>query len=158
MAETVSGVTGITLKPRPLTAEHFAPFGTVVGPEQLVLTSTEFPFFTNLVTLQPADLPVSYLNRHHDHQQLFVTLGGRPMILIVAAPAIAADRLRPADVHAFVTGGNTAIVFHVDTWHLAPRAAGPGPVQAINVQATNNRVHTERIELEAAFGTVLRLE
>jgi len=147
----------LRLTQRPLTPESFAEFGAVVGPSQFVLTSTVFPFFTNVTALQPGHLPITYLNRHHDHQQLFLTLGGQPMIVIVAAPALAASDLRPEHVQAFVTDGNTAIVFHIDTWHVAPRAAGAEPIRALNVQATNNRVHTERIELEQAFGCHLGL-
>lgn len=146
------------LRPVPLTAEAFAPFGAIVGPDQLVLTSTEHPFFTKLVALEPANRPITYLNRHHDHQQVFATLGGRPMLLVVAAPGLRADQLRPEAVHAFVTDGNTAIVFHVDTWHIAPRAVGAAPVRALNVQATNHRAHTERVELAEAFGRALAVE
>src|SRR5579883_2675861 len=43
----------LALTPEPLTAEAFAEFGSVVGPGKLVLTSTEFPFFTNVATLEP---------------------------------------------------------------------------------------------------------
>ena len=143
---------------QPLTAEAFAEFGTVVGPEKVVLTSTEFPFFTNVATLQPDHLPITYVNRHHDHNQIFLTFDGKPMIVVVASPRLSADEIRPEDVRAFVTDGNTAIVFHVETWHLAPRAVGPNPIRALNVQATNNHVHTERIDLAPTFGCVIELD
>lgn len=149
--------TMISLVPRPLTPEAFAEFGSVVGPDRLVLTSTEFPFFTNVATLQPDHLPITYINRHHDHHQIFATFDGKPMIVIVASPRLSAAELRPEDVQAFVTDGSTAIVFHVDTWHLAPRAVGPEPIRALNVQATNNHVHTERIELAPTFGREIQL-
>ena len=148
----------VSLTPRPLTAEDFAEFGTVVGPEKVVLTSTEFPFFTNVATLEGDHLPITYVNRHHDHHQIFATFGGKPMIVVVASPRLSAAELRPEDVQAFVTDGSTAIVFHVDTWHLAPRAVGPNSIRALNVQATNNHVHTERIELEPTFGCVIKLD
>jgi ureidoglycolate hydrolase len=148
----------VTLRPEPLTPEAFAEFGTVVGPEKFVLTSTEFPFFTNVTTLMPDYLPITYVNRHHDHHQIFMTFGGKPMIVVVASPRLSGAEIRPEDVQAFVTDGNTAIVFHVDTWHLAPRALGPEPIRALNVQATNNHVHTERIELEPTFGCVIKLD
>jgi len=60
-------------------------------------------------------------------------------------------------VRAFVTDGNTATVFHIDTWHVAPRAASAAETQALNVQAVNNQVHTERVELAQAFGGHLTL-
>lgn len=148
----------VKITPRPLTAESFAEFGAVVGPEKLVLTSTEFPLFTNVATLQPDHLPITYVNRHHDHNQIFMTFAGKPMIVVVASPSLSAAEIHPEDVQAFVTDGNTAIVFHVDTWHLAPRAVGPEPILALNVQATNNHVHTERIELAPTFGCVIALD
>src|SRR5690242_10247099 len=70
----------VTIRPEPLTAASFAEFGRVVGPEQAVLTSTEFPFFTNASTLQSCDLPITYVNRHHDHNQIFASFDGRPMV------------------------------------------------------------------------------
>lgn len=148
----------VGIAPEPLTPEAFAEFGAVVGPERFVLTSTEFPFFTNVATLQPDNGPITYLNRHHDHHQIFATFDGRPMIVIVASPRLSASELRPDALRAFVTDGSTAIVFHVDTWHVAPRAVGPEPIRALNVQATNNLVHTERVELGPAFGWEVRLE
>jgi uncharacterized protein (TIGR03083 family) len=148
----------VTLTPRPLTPASFAEFGTVVGPDRFVLTSTEFPFFTNVATLQPDDQPITYVNRHHDHHQIFATFDGNPMIVVVASPQLSGEALRPEDVQAFVTDGSTAIVFHVDTWHLAPRAVGTEPIRALNVQAINNHVHTERIELGPTYGCVIALD
>lgn len=147
----------VQLTPRPLTPEAFAEFGSVVGPERLVLTSTEFPFFTNVAALQPDNLPITYVNRHHDHNQIFLTFDGKPMIVVVASRRLSAAELRPEHLQAFVTDGSTAIVFHVDTWHLAPRALGPEPIRALNVQATNTQVHTERIELAPTYGCVVQL-
>ncbi|HVB96917.1 MAG TPA: ureidoglycolate lyase [Chloroflexota bacterium] len=147
----------VTITPEPLTPEAFAEFGTVVGPQKFVLTSTEFPFFTNVATLEADDLPITYVNRHHDHHQIFMTFDGKPMIVIVASPRLSGTEIRPEDVRAFVTDGNTAIVFHVDTWHLAPRALGSESIRALNVQATNNHVHTERVELGPTFGCVIKL-
>ena len=159
MPETVPAEARVvTLKARPLTRESFAEFGTVVGPDRTVLTSTEFPFFTNVVSLQPDHLPITYVNRHHDHHQIFATLDGKPMIVIVASPRLSAAEIRPEHVQAFVTDGSTAIVFHIDTWHLAPRGVGRDPIRVLNVQAIDNHVHTERVDLAPTFGCVLQLE
>ena len=148
----------VTLKPEPLTAEAFAPYGKVIGKEQLVLTSTYFPFFTNVSTLPPSTEAITYLNRHHDHHQIFAGLGGGQLVVVVAEPGVSAEELDPSLIHAFITDGQTAFVFHVDTWHLEPRGVGPAPVRALNVQATNNRVHTERVELATDRGYVIHLD
>jgi len=147
----------VQLRPRLMTPEAFAPFGKVLDREQFVLTSTEFPFFTNVATLRPPDDPILYINRHHDHNQIFASFG-EPMIVVVARPDLSASELSAENIQAFVTDGTQAFVFHIDTWHLEPRALGTQPIRALNVQATNNRVHTERVELEPTFGFVIQLD
>lgn len=158
MADTVaSNPRVVTLKAKPLTAAAFAPFGKVLDREQFVLRSDEFPMFTNVGTLPPVTEPITYVNRHHDHNQIFATFG-EPMVVVVARPDLPADELQPSDVQAFLTDGKTAIVFHVDTWHLMPRSGSASPIRALNVQATNNQAHTERLELAAERGYVLQVE
>jgi ureidoglycolate hydrolase len=137
----------VRIRPKPLTPEAFAPFGRVLDQRQMVLKSTEFPFFTNITTFRPASEPITYINRHHDHNQLFVTLGGAKMIVIVARPDLPGEGFDPANIEAFESDGEQAIVFDIDTWHIAPRGVGPSDVRAVNMQATNNLVHTERVEL-----------
>jgi ureidoglycolate hydrolase len=136
----------VTITARPLTASAFEPYGTVLDQSQFVMQSTEFPFFANITTFRPSTEEITYINRHHDHNQIFATFG-EPMVVIVAAPALAGEGFPPDQIEAFVTDGKTAIVFDIDTWHIAPRAVGSGVVRALNVQAMNNHVHTERIEM-----------
>src|SRR5579862_6229485 len=122
MADTaVSNPRVVTLKAKPLTAEAFAPYGKVLDREQFVLRSDEFPMFTNVGTLPPVNEPITYVNRHHDHNQIFATFG-EPMVVVVARPDLSAEDISPSNVEAFVTDGKAAIVFHVDTWHLMPRS------------------------------------
>jgi ureidoglycolate hydrolase len=148
----------VTVRPEPLTPESFAPYGKVLDQEPFVLTSTYFPFFSNVATLKPTSEPITYINRHHDHNQIFATLGGDQLVVVVAPPQISAAELDPSNIKAFITDGQTAFVFHVDTWHLEPRGVGPHPVRALNVQATNLRVHTERVELDNERGYLIQLD
>jgi ureidoglycolate hydrolase len=147
----------VKLRPKPISPEAFAPYGKVLDQEQFVLRTDYFPMFTNVGTLPAVDEPITYVNRHHDHNQIFATFG-EPMVVVVARPDLSAEQLQPSDVQAFLTDGKTAIVFHVDTWHLMPRSATKNPIRALNVQATNNRVHTERLELATDRGYVLQVE
>jgi ureidoglycolate hydrolase len=147
----------VMIKAEPLTPEAFAPFGKVLDEQRFVLASNEFPFFANAVTLQPSTADVTYVNRHHDHNQIFATLGGDRMVVIVADPRLPGEEFDPAQIRAFVTDGSTAICFHVDTWHLAPRGLGDRTARALNVQATNNYVYTERIELAEIAGCIVRI-
>ena len=136
----------ITIQAKPLTASAFAPYGKVLDQAQFVLNSTEFPFFANVTTFRPSSEEITYINRHHDHNQIFATFG-EPMVVIVAAASISGSGFPPEQIEAFVTDGKTAIAFDIDTWHIAPRAVGSNLVRALNVQALNNHVHTERIEM-----------
>ena len=147
----------VTIEAEPLTPEAFAPFGKVLDESRFILASNEFPFFANLVTLRPSTEDVTYVNRHHDHNQIFASIGGDPMVVIVADPRLPGDGFDPTKIRAFKTDGNAAIVFHVDTWHLAPRGVGNQTARALNVQAINNDVHTERIELADVAGCVVRI-
>ena len=136
----------VTIQARPLTAEAFAPYGKVLDQSQFVLESTEFPLFANITTFRPSTEPITYINRHHDHHQIFASFGER-MVVIVAARDLPGEGFPPDRIEAFVTDGQTAIVFDIDTWHIAPRAVGNNTVKALNVQALHNEVHTERIEM-----------
>ena len=79
------------------------------------------------------------------------------MLLIVAPPQLSGDAFDPNQIAAFVTDGKTAVVLHVDTWHTAPRALGSHPIRVVNVQATNNHVHTELIDIERVTGCRVEL-
>jgi ureidoglycolate lyase len=147
----------VSIKAEPLTPEAFAPFGKVLDEQHFVLASNEFPFFANVVTLQPSTADVTYVNRHHDHNQIFATLGGDRMVVIVADPRLPGQDFDPGQIRAFVTDGSAAICFHVDTWHLAPRGVGERTARALNVQAMNNYVHTERIELAEVASCVVKI-
>ena len=136
----------VRIQTKPLTASAFAPYGRVLDQSQFVLESTEFPFFANITTFRPSSEEVTYINRHHDHNQIFATFG-EPMIVIVAKPELAGEGFPADQIEAFVTDGKTAIVFDIDTWHIAPRAVGSAVTKALNVQATHNDVHTERVEM-----------
>jgi ureidoglycolate lyase len=159
MAATKTAATRVvTIKAEPLTPEAFAPFGKVLDESHFVLASNEFPFFANVVTLQPSTADVTYVNRHHDHNQIFATLGGDRMVVIVADPRLSGEGFDPSTIRAFVSDGNSAICFHVDTWHLAPRGVGDRAARALNVQATNNYVYTERVELADVANSVVRID
>src|SRR5438309_10853355 len=93
----------VSLKPDLLTAESFAPYGKVIGKEQIVLTSSYFPFFTNVSTLPSSADPIRYINRHHDHHQIFASLGGGRMVAVVAEPGVSAEDLDPSRIPAFTT-------------------------------------------------------
>jgi len=126
----------ITLVPKPLTSERFAPFGDVI--ESVVdrtaaMNAERFERFDDLCKLDMADngriavsiarcrvataLPyrLDMVERHPLGSQAFVPLGPNRMIVVVAPPE---ESVEASDLCAFVTNGRQGINYHRGTWHM----------------------------------------
>ena len=126
----------ITLVPKPLTSERFAPFGDVI--ESVVdrtaaMNAERFERFDDLCKLDMADdgrvavsiarcrvataLPyrLDMVERHPLGSQAFVPLGPSRMIVVVAPPE---ESVEVSDLCAFVTNGRQGINYHLGTWHM----------------------------------------
>lgn len=128
-----------TLRPVPLTAEAFAPFGDVLD------TTGEFRLINaglcrrhhdrakldfgpegragiSVFQAEPRDLPYAFdlIERHPEGSQAFLPMTEHPFLVIVAESPEASPR-------AFLTNGAQGINLYRSTWHgvLAPLAA-PG--------------------------------
>ena len=118
-----------------LTAEAFARFGQVVevppGGGRLINYGTARRFddvaalaldaqggrsLLSLFRVQPAPLPLrcTRLERHPLSPQLFVPLGGRPFLVVVAHGRDAPD---PTTLRVFVTNGHQGVNYAPGTWH-----------------------------------------
>jgi ureidoglycolate lyase len=126
----------ITLIPKPLTSERFAPYGDVI--ESVVdrtaaMNAERFERFDDLCKLDMADdgriavsiarcrvataLPyrLDMVERHPLGSQAFVPLGPSRMIVVVAPPE---ESVEASDLCAFVTNGRQGINYHLGTWHM----------------------------------------
>lgn len=126
----------ITLVPKLLTSERFAPFGDVI--ESVVdrtaaMNAERFERFDDLCKLDMADdgrvavsiarcrvataLPyrLDMVERHPLGSQAFVPLGPSRMIVVVAPPE---ESVEVSDLCAFVTNGRQGINYHLGTWHM----------------------------------------
>ena len=126
----------ITLIPKPLTRERFAPYGDVI--ESVVdrtaaMNAERFERFDDLCKLDMADdgriavsiarcrvataLPyrLDMVERHPLGSQAFVPLGPSRMIVVVAPPE---ESVEASDLRAFVTNGRQGINYHRGTWHM----------------------------------------
>ena len=126
----------ITLVPKPLTSERFAPFGDVI--ESVVdrtaaMNAERFERFDDLCRLDMSDdgrvavsiarcrvataLPyrLDMVERHSLGSQAFVPLGPSRMIVVVAPPE---ESVEASDLCAFVTNGRQGINYHRGTWHM----------------------------------------
>jgi len=126
----------ITLIPKPLTSERFAPFGDVI--ESVVdrtapMNAERFERFDDLCRLDMSDngriavsiarcrvataLPyrLDMVERHPLGSQAFVPLGPSRMIVVVAPPE---ESVEASDLRAFVTNSRQGINYHRGTWHM----------------------------------------
>jgi len=126
----------ITLVPKLLTSERFAPFGDVI--ESVVdrtaaMNAERFERFDDLCKLDMADdgrvavsiarcrvataLPyrLDMVERHPLGSQAFVPLGPSRIIVVLAPPE---ESVEVSDLCAFVTNGRQGINYHLGTWHM----------------------------------------
>ena len=126
----------ITLVPKPLTSERFAPFGDVIESvvdRTAIMNAERFERFDDLCRLDMSDdgrvavsiarcrvataLPyrLDMVERHPLGSQAFVPLGPSRMIVVVAPPE---ESVEASDLCAFVTNGRQGINYHRGTWHM----------------------------------------
>ena len=76
----------------------------------------------------------------------------------MAPPDVPFKGFDPSKIAAFTTDGHTAVIFHVGTWHIEPRALDSDRCQVINVQTSVSPQHTELIRLDEELGLTVELE
>lgn len=143
--ETVHAPRRVVVRARRLTEAAFRPFGRLVGTTREVLVATDTPFAANLVHIRRVDGAIDYINRHHDHSQMFVPLLPVPVVVVVAPPDQPVEGFDPASIQAFIADGTQAFVLNPGTWHIEPRALASDNCPMINVQTTGYRAHTDVI-------------
>lgn len=126
----------ITLKPRPLTRERFAPYGDVIEAAdagKAGMNAARFERFDDLCGVDmggggrvavsiarcrvATSLPyrIDLVERHPLGSQAFVPLSRAKMIVVVAPPEASVET---ADLRAFVTNGRQGINYRRGTWHM----------------------------------------
>ena len=123
------------VRAEPLTSEGFAPFGQVVGRDEVVLELRgDETFHLDVLSYEYKPLRFDVLNRHHRATQALIALNGKPSVVLVGPPDVdfsSPDHLET--LRAFVADGSMGINLALGTWH-----AGPYPltdrVDLVNVQ------------------------
>ena len=124
----------MTLKPVPLTAERFAPYGDVIetsDSQRQAMNEARFERFDDLCDLDvegrlcvsiarcrtPTQLPYRFdtIERHPLGSQAFIPLAQTPFVVVVAPPLPSVD---PGDLRAFMTSGRQGINYRRGTWHM----------------------------------------
>lgn len=131
--------TTVSIKAEPLTAEAFAPFGKLIAEPRYLLRCEPGEYTARLHELERAQPLVRRVNRHSDHEQLFVPISGHRLLITVATEA--------KELRAFVNDGTQAWTFGVNVWHNAPRGIDTDDAAVINVQGSQYLAHTEYADL-----------
>ena len=146
--ETLEQVTLRGLKPVVATAASLAGYGYLIG-EPAGLKRDKIDFYgrnvrvsqpaafhgnddlcLNLVSFQPRDLTVKWMEFHTKHTQTFIPMSGRPFYMVLGKPTCRrpdgswdeseSTLPNPDDVTAFEFDGSGGIVMEVGTWHEVP--------------------------------------
>jgi len=150
LSPSASSAQGAPLRPRPLSAEDFAPYGTVIeapaqGHGRLINNGTTERFDVvddlqlgaaggratlALFRAQARGFPhsVTEMERHGLGSQTFIPLGVLRFIVVVAR---AGDAPGPADLAAFLTDGRQGVTLAPGTWHHALLAVDAGDFAVI---------------------------
>jgi ureidoglycolate lyase len=128
-------VSGIWLRPEPLTAAGFAPYGDVIESEARAfrwINAGTAKRYDDLATIevtaqggrpivsifeaQPRSFPLSVtlLERHPWSSQAFVPLQEQPFLIVVAAAGAAPLATR---IRSFVSSGRQGVNYRPNTWH-----------------------------------------
>lgn len=161
----------ITLKPLPLTAERFAPYGDVIGtsPERNnAMNAERFERFDDLCGIEMANdgrvavsiarcrvatsLPyrIDMVERHPLGSQAFVPLSSCRMLVVVAPPG---ESVAAGDLRAFVTNGRQGINYRLGTWHM-PLIAFEAGQQFLIIDRGGDEPNCETHDLEEAINLV----
>jgi ureidoglycolate hydrolase len=150
------------IKPVPLTAEAWAPFGWLPVADtdprdgRSLLDFAWNDVHVNLighrrdeVPAAPGGLRCQALFRHVTHTQVVMPLDVSAVV-VVAPPDI--EMTAPADVdhvRAFVLPVLAPIVLHRGTWHWGPYPLGAESVELFNVQGLRYREDNFSVDLDA---------
>jgi ureidoglycolate lyase len=158
----------VDLPVAPITAEAFAPFGTLIeaaedgklfgaDEAQLELTHGTPRFY--VLRLRRRDKVFGHITRHMAVTQCLASVGGKPWLLAVAPPTDPDDPAAEPDpqaIRAFLVPGTAAVSLHRSTWHAGPFFDEPTQ-DFFNLElADTNQVDHHNCQLDQRFGLRFR--
>lgn len=199
MAEAAPNTEVLVLKPVKATLENLKGYGSLIGePDDSVLEKIDFygadvkvtqpadfhgndDLCLNLVSFNPRQLHVKWMEYHSKHTQTFIPLSGKPFYMVLGKPtARKADgswdeskaNLPELDsIQAFEFDGTGGLVMDVGTWHEVPfPIAGPTHFVCICTNETNENLEQgddkgeceggdlSKRHIESQFGIILQIE
>ncbi|MEP6344384.1 MAG: ureidoglycolate lyase [Parasphingorhabdus sp.] len=151
-------------------AEALSPFGQIIGSASgvepmavdfykgavamsyPVKFTSEHPVEVSLANLDRRPGEVRYMERHFQHTQAFIPLGGKPFVAVMAPPG---DDDLPdlSAVKAFLFDGSAGFQLHLGTWHEFPFAMEPETEMIVLLSSqTGYDLKAKDAVTEEAFG------
>jgi len=84
---------------------------------------SDSPLDLTVVRINLRDPEVRYVERHPGHRQVFLPLGGKPFVAVLAPPTPGLPS--PTDFRAFRFEGSAGLMLHRGVWHEFPFALEP---------------------------------
>jgi ureidoglycolate lyase len=106
----------------PLTAEAFAPYGQVIGLDDVhIELRDEATFHLDILAYDRKPIRVDHLNRHYTATQALVPLSGKPVVIVVGAPELTFETSDDLEqLRAFIIDSSRGINLALRVWHEGP--------------------------------------
>lgn len=149
----------LILQIEPLTSAAFAPFGQVIGADELRIGAYEDEtLHLDIMHKSWTPIRITSFNRHFKATQAQVALSGRPMVIVVGPGDV--DLRSRGDLQlfrAFVCDGSTGFNMALRTWH-----SGAHPlmhdVDLLNLQGLHPSVDIEIVDIAERLDTEVTLQ
>ncbi|GAB5489223.1 MAG: hypothetical protein Pars2KO_27930 [Parasphingorhabdus sp.] len=113
---------------------------------------SEHPVDLSVTMVEPRKSEVRYMERHFQHTQVFMPLGGKPFVVVMAPPS-SDDMPDLSAARAFLFDGSAGFLMHVGTWHEFPFAVEPSTeIVVILSSQTGYDLQNSDPVTEEAFG------
>lgn len=147
-----------TIRTAPLTSTDFAPFGQVIGRDELNVEARDGEMLKlDILTKEFEPIDIKSFNRHFKATQAQFSLDAKPFVIVVAPPSVELTSVDDLEtVRAFTCDSSLGYNLKIGTWH-----AGGYPimerVQLINLQGDNPAVDIEIRNIADEFGVTVQL-
>jgi ureidoglycolate lyase len=124
------------LRALPLTGEHFAPFGTVLGQPHTApsLERGDITFWNKTADLSGLsgsgvtghliahrrELTLTQIERHRHTPEAFIATAGRSLMVVGRPGDLDSGKLDPDALCVFEISAGQAVLLHPGSWHWAP--------------------------------------
>lgn len=147
-----------SVRAEPLTSEAFAPFGQVVGVDEVIIAANDGErLHLDILSKSYEPLDIRSFNRHFKATQAQVALDGRPTVILVAPPEVGLDKAEDlATIRAFTCDGSVGYNLKIGTWHSGAHPL-MGDVRLVNLQGHAPAIDIEIRDLVDSFDTMVQI-